>query len=423
MDATHGCYNKSMSSTFKVKHNGRIQWCIKWKQEGKWHFVYDDNKNRVQDKQLARIAAIGAPHIERSKPSKQTINKKTNPTLNMLFDEHVENANYKYSTYKTNQKNWKALRNNIGNIPIKTITKNDIQNAFSKLNAAPYTELKRWKLINICMNDAIKKGLIKQAINIEKPKVVNKTRIMDNTYMDDYTRIIRGLLIWLENDTNQYHEWYGIVKMMNLGMRIGEVLGLTEESINRANQTLVINKQLTEQGRLIAGTKGRNNSFRKRIIPLPNTYYKALTNQIIANKKQGLTCEMTYQPDGMHDTIEHPIFINKNTNRAIRYDTFRRKWIEIQQAYHKEIEGDELTEINYIKPHTNRHITATILAEEQVPITIAQAILGHMDSDMTEYYTHITASMMKPIGERYENAMNNTLMTNFVNEVIKAKSV
>lgn len=412
-----------MSSTFKVKHNGRIQWCIKWKQEGKWHFVYDDNKNRVQDKQLARIAAIGAPHIERSKPSKQTINKKTNPTLNMLFDEHVENANYKYSTYKTNQKNWKALRNNIGNIPIKTITKNDIQNAFSKLNAAPYTELKRWKLINICMNDAIKKGLIKQAINIEKPKVVNKTRIMDNTYMDDYTRIIRGLLIWLENDTNQYHEWYGIVKMMNLGMRIGEVLGLTEESINRANQTLVINKQLTEQGRLIAGTKGRNNSFRKRIIPLPNTYYEALTNQIIANKKQGLTCEMTYQPDGMHDAIEHPIFINKNTNRAIRYDTFRRKWIEIQQAYHKEIEGDELTEINYIKPHTNRHITATILAEEQVPITMAQAILGHMDSDMTEYYTHITASMMKPIGEKYENAMNNTLMTNFVNEVIKAKTV
>lgn len=423
MDATHGCYNKSMASTFKVKHNGRIQWCIKWKQEGKWHFVYDDNKTRVQDKQLARIAAIGAPHIERSKPSKQTINKKTNPTLNMLFDEHVENANYKYSTYKTNQKNWKALRNNIGNIPIKTITKNDIQNAFNKLNAAPYTELKRWKLINICMNDAIKKGLIKQAINIEKPKVVNKTRIMDNTYMDDYTRIIRGLLIWLENDTNQYHEWYGIVKMMNLGMRIGEVLGLTEESINRANQTLVINKQLTEQGRLIAGTKGRNNSFRKRIIPLPNTYYKALTNQIIANKKQGLTCEMTYQPDGMHDAIEHPIFINKNTNRAIRYDTFRRKWIEIQQAYHKEIEGDELTEINYIKPHTNRHITATILAEEQVPITMAQAILGHMDSDMTEYYTHITASMMKPIGEKYENAMNNTLMTNFVNEVIKAKTV
>lgn len=412
-----------MASTFKVKHNGRIQWCIKWKQEGKWHFVYDDNKTRVQDKQLARIAAIGAPHIERSKPSKQTINKKTNPTLNMLFDEHVENANYKYSTYKTNQKNWKALRNNIGNIPIKTITKNDIQNAFNKLNAAPYTELKRWKLINICMNDAIKKGLIKQAINIEKPKVVNKTRIMDNTYMDDYTRIIRGLLIWLENDTNQYHEWYGIVKMMNLGMRIGEVLGLTEESINRANQTLVINKQLTEQGRLIAGTKGRNNSFRKRIIPLPNTYYKALTNQIIANKKQGLTCEMTYQPDGMHDAIEHPIFINKNTNRAIRYDTFRRKWIEIQQAYHKEIEGDELTEINYIKPHTNRHITATILAEEQVPITMAQAILGHMDSDMTEYYTHITASMMKPIGEKYENAMNNTLMTNFVNEVIKAKTV
>lgn len=423
MDATHGCYNKSMSSTFRVKHNGRIQWCIKWKQEGKWHFVYDDNKSRVQDKQLARIAAIGTPQIERSKPSKQTINKKTNPTLNMLFDEHVEKANYKYNTYKNNQTNWKALRNNIGNIPIKTITKDDIQTAFNKLNAAPYTALKRWKLINICMNDAIKKGLIKQATNIERPKVVNRTRIMDNTYMDDYTRIIRGLLIWLENDTNQYHEWYAIVKMMNLGMRIGEVLGLTEESINHANQTLVINKQLTKEGKLTAGTKGRNGSFRKRIIPLPNTYYKALTNQIKANKKQGLTCTITYQPDGMHDATEHPIFINKNTNHTIRYDAFRRKWIEIQQAYHKEIEGDELTETNYIKPHTNRHITATILAEEQVPITMAQAILGHMDSDMTEYYTHITASMMKPIGEQYENAMNNTPMTNYINEVIKAKNV
>jgi integrase len=50
--------------------------------------------------------------------------------------------------------------------------------------------------------------------------------------------------------------------------------------------------------------------------------------------------------------------------------------------------------------HLNRHITATLLAQNGVSAAIARRILGHSSEAMTYYYTSIsTGSMAEPLAE------------------------
>lgn len=413
----------AMSSIFQVKHNGRVQWCIKWKQAGSWRFVYDDSKTRVQAKQLARIAQLGAPAVERSKPVSKPENDKKNPTLNALFSEHVEHADYKQTTYTLHTHAWKALEVNIGNKRIKQLTRDDIQEAFDMLNAAPYTALTRWRLINACINDAIKRGIITRNINIDKPKVVNRTRILDNRNMSEYTDTITLILKWLEDKDCKWHEWYALVRMLNLGLRISEALAITEEQADLESfkyHSLTIDKQLTKDGRIAAGTKGRKGSYNQRTIPLPDLYFDALKEHIEYNHKHGLECLMTYKPDGIHETTQHLVFINRRTGKPIRYNTFRNAWIQIQQEWCRKYNNRELKDTEYIKPHTNRHITATLLAQSHVSVLEAQAILGHMDARMTEYYTHLQGEALREAAERIEYAMDGTGFAGIAAEVVKS---
>jgi site-specific recombinase XerC len=43
----------------------------------------------------------------------------------------------------------------------------------------------------------------------------------------------------------------------------------------------------------------------------------------------------------------------------------------------------------YYRPHFNRHLSATALAEAGVPLTVAKSVIGHMSEHMTEHYTHV----------------------------------
>lgn len=73
MVAFHGGlqYAHSMASIFKTTHNGREQYCMKWKQNGKWRYVYAYTRNELNEKHLKRVNEIGMAGIV--KPVKNSI--------------------------------------------------------------------------------------------------------------------------------------------------------------------------------------------------------------------------------------------------------------------------------------------------------------------------------------------------------------
>ena len=147
--------------------------------------------------------------------------------------------------------------------------------------------------------------------------------------------------------------------MLALGLRIGDVLALTVQSIN-ATQMIV---------RVI----GKGN--KERILPLPQTLLVALRS--------------------FWATHRHPhlLFPNRNGTAPLCEQSLRNAFNNAR---------DSLGINKNITPHSLRHGFATHLLENGVDIRIVQMLLGHASISSTEIYTHLT----KPMCDDLRNRLN-----------------
>ena len=138
--------------------------------------------------------------------------------------------------------------------------------------------------------------------------------------------------------------------MLALGLRIGDVVALTVNSID-APQMLV---------RVI----GKRN--KERVVPLPQTL-------LVALRKFWLT-------------HRHPrlLFPNGRGTAPLCVESLRQAFNQAR---------DTLGMAKAIKPHSLRHGFATHLLEKGVDIRIVQILLGHASLRSTEIYTHLTKPM------------------------------
>jgi site-specific recombinase XerD len=138
--------------------------------------------------------------------------------------------------------------------------------------------------------------------------------------------------------------------MLALGLRIGDVVALTVNSID-APQMLV---------RVI----GKRN--KERVVPLPQTL-------LVALRKFWLT-------------HRHPrlLFPNGRGTAPLCVESLRQAFNQAR---------DTLGMAKAIKPHSLRHGFATHLLENGVDIRIVQILLGHASLRSTEIYTHLTKPM------------------------------
>ena len=138
--------------------------------------------------------------------------------------------------------------------------------------------------------------------------------------------------------------------MLALGLRIGDVVALTVDSID-APQMLV---------RVI----GKRN--KERVVPLPQTL-------LVALRKFWLT-------------HRHPrlLFPNGRGTAPLCVESLRQAFNQAR---------DTLGMAKAIKPHSLRHGFATHLLENGVDIRIVQILLGHASLRSTEIYTHLTKPM------------------------------
>ena len=138
--------------------------------------------------------------------------------------------------------------------------------------------------------------------------------------------------------------------MLALGLRIGDVVALTVDSID-APQMLV---------RVI----GKRN--KERVVPLPQTLLVALRKFWLTHRHRRL------------------LFPNGRGTAPLCVKSLRQAFNQAR---------DTLGMAKAIKPHSLRHGFATHLLENGVDIRIVQILLGHASLRSTEIYTHLTKPM------------------------------
>jgi site-specific recombinase XerD len=147
--------------------------------------------------------------------------------------------------------------------------------------------------------------------------------------------------------------------MLALGLRIGDVLALTVQSIDSTQ--------------IIVRVIGKRN--KERILPLPQTLMVGLRR--------------------FWRTHRHPrwLFPNRNGTAPLCEKSVRRAFTKAR---------DSLGIPTTIKPHSLRHGFATHLLQNGVDIRIVQMLLGHASLRSTEIYTHLT----KPMCETLRHQLN-----------------
>lgn len=192
----------------------------------------------------------------------------------------------------------------------------------------------------------------------------------------------QSFITFVKND-NIYHKYYDeIIILLETGLRISELCGLTEADLNMNDRILTIDHQLLyvkEAGYFIADPKTKSG---RRDIYINDIVYEAFTRVLQRNVK----CNV--EIDGYTSFL----FCTRNGKPrvAVNYDTLFRN---IKEKHNKccKIELPSAT-----TPHTMRHTFCTNMANAGMNPKALQYIMGHSNITMTlNYYAHATSASAK----------------------------
>ena len=103
--------------------------------------------------------------------------------------------------------------------------------------------------------------------------------------------------------------------------------------------------------------------------------------------------------EAQEEWAQNLVFLTKD-GKTITYAAYNKIWHETLEAYMTK-DGRKLHETDTWRPHSNRKITASLLASQGVSPQIAQTILGHRSEAMTHYYTTISKQAQKDAMNAY----------------------
>jgi integrase/recombinase XerD len=155
-----------------------------------------------------------------------------------------------------------------------------------------------------------------------------------------------------------------LVLLYATGIRVSELAGLSTTDINFA----------------IGTTRVMGKGGKERIVPVADEALKAV--QAYIDGSRGLLL-MRGQCDRL--------FLSRTGRGLAREDVFRivRKYVRRQA-----IRG-------HVSPHTLRHCFATQLLSHGADLRSVQEMLGHADIATTQVYTHVDASRLRAVHQKY----------------------
>lgn len=257
------------------------------------------------------------------------------------------------------------------------------------------TQINIYKVLQMCLLEAVRNPEINIAVS---PLAAVKSPKRD-TKQESLGAVIgkaKGLIKYMEENN---HPDYCRFLFQFLGLRRSERLGLTwsnVKNLNNKDATIKIAQQLARyqdgSGWYLKPPKTQKS---ERIIPLAEPFLSALRAWKKQQDEHKTSPEWNPRP-----AFADLVFLRPN-GKFINQNDDNDDWHNLLTGYLDEGEP-------HWRGHLNRHITATLLAENGVPISIAMEILGHASPIMTQHYTKITMdALRKPmtnygsiIGER-----------------------
>lgn len=186
------------------------------------------------------------------------------------------------------------------------------------------------------------------------------------------------LLDFMQNDP-VYAKYYDeVVILLETGLRISELCGLTPADLNFEKRFVNVDHQLlrsTEDGYYIEAPK-TESGFRQ--VPMSAAAYEAF-ERVLKKHRDGRCIEV----DGYKDFL----FLNRDglPKTAVNYDAMFKCLAKKYNKCHKEPLPDVMT------PHTMRHTFCTRMANAGMNPKALQYIMGHANIVMTlNYYAHAT---------------------------------
>lgn len=190
------------------------------------------------------------------------------------------------------------------------------------------------------------------------------------------------------------HNYRQYTLLLETGLRTGEMIGLTWDSIDWKNHTLTINKSLEYRHKTRVWRAGPPKTMKSyRTIPLTETAYQILKNcydeRDSRKESDELSQVLEYMDRRTGETkvlvMKDLVFINYRTgkpNKNSSYDTHLYKLCDAAG-------------IRRFCMHALRHTYATRAIERGVPPKVLQQLLGHASIKTTmDRYVHVTDDSM-----------------------------
>ncbi|MCI1868325.1 tyrosine-type recombinase/integrase [Bifidobacterium crudilactis] len=391
---------RGAGSVFKTTNNGKSCFCASktvTSVNGKRRFIrgFGDTEKAA----YASLERLLRRHLEN--PS---VPKSVSPKLKDFLPvwlKHVKASDVQDSTLLKYQRDQEHhILPLLGDLRLESITSQDLENVF-------YTDLPRIlgpRAIQHCYTELNSLLIYANSIDViesnpmrlvKRPTYSTKIKQKQNRFMGRYKDMSKHLLTWLEQEDCPYHDDYPRVLFMMLGLRRAELLGLTWDcvkNLNRKNKAVLIIHQELMRHEVNSGLTGwyiadRTKNSKPREITLPERWRKALIEEKNKGRKGG---------NGWDANL---IFLTQR-NKCINYNRHSERWKMILTDYYNlsKPKKEALPDDYYWRPHDNRHICASILIEEGVPVSTVQDLLGHTDDAMTLYYTHTTGESRHKAG-------------------------
>ena len=304
-----------------------------------------------------KISTIQSSNIQTTKDDKKIPADMTPRTIweigyDILKTKHNANV-ITDNTYIRDYNVLRLIKNGIGNIEPKNITKSQLQDFLnSQKKYSNSTIAKIYQLLNVIFEEAIsrRKLQINPLKYVIKPKSIKANKKISAFTLDEHKKFINAL-----RKTNYK---YIFLVAINTGMRCGEILALTPKDIDFKRKTISITKTISRDinSKPIVEDKTKTPAS-TRVIPLEENvaiYFKSAIAEMTKNDNNLIFT----QKDGS-------IIRSSNVNTQ-----FKRicKTLKFKGIY------------NF---HMLRHTYATRCIEAGVPIAVLQKLLGHTDISTT----------------------------------------
>lgn len=299
-------------------------------------------------------------------------------TVCQLYEKHNNlNSDVRESTRKGRKRLMEILEEDkLGNMPISSVKVSDTKEWIKRMKKKGYAyqTIKNYKR---SLNASFQMALVDDLIR------VNPFCWKINGFIENDTKKkevltdeqVEKILDFVKNDEVYSKHYNAIVILLNTGLRISELCGLTENDIDFEKGYISVDHQLVYSDSEYRIEKPKTGSGVRKVPILPITR-KALLDQIESVK--GIK---KFKVDGYSN------FLFYNKKELPMYAGLYLKVFQNLIKKHNRMYKDDI--LPTFTPHLLRHTFCTNMAKNKMTPNCLQFIMGHKSITMTlGYYTH-----------------------------------